>query len=82
MNEMTLPSRKKLEIQALAVLGRARYRSVREAPHNIESVRVSYEETFCLFETWMPERSSNPRSPTFQAGSFNHYIRAPAPLHT
>ena len=51
MNEMTLPSRKKLEIQALAVLGRARYRSVREASHNIESVRVSYEKTFCFFET-------------------------------
>ena len=28
-------------------------------------------ETFCSFEIWRPEWGSNPRSPTFQAGSFN-----------
>ena len=43
------------------------------APHNIESLRVSGEETFCFFETWRPEWGSNPRSRTFQAGSFNPF---------
>ena len=52
--------------------------SVTEAPHNIESLRVSWEETFCFFETWTPEWGSNARSPTFQAGSFNRCTRAPA----
>ena len=32
----------------------------------------------CFFETWLPERSSNPQSSTPQAGSFNHCTRAPA----
>ena len=45
--------------------------------HSIESLRVSGEETFCFFETWRPERGSNPRSPTFQADSCNHCTRAP-----
>ena len=32
-----------------------------------------------FFETWRPEWCWNPRSPTFQAGSFNHCTRPPAP---
>ena len=32
----------------------------------------------CFFETWGPDWGSNPRSPNFQAGSFNHCTRAPA----
>ena len=51
----------------MAVWGRARYLSVTEAPHNIESSRVSGEETCCFFETWRPEWGSSPRSTTFQA---------------
>ena len=39
------------EIRALTVWGRARYLSVTEAPHNIQSLSVSREETFCFFET-------------------------------
>ena len=35
-----------LEIWALSVWERARYLSITEAPHNIESLRVSREETF------------------------------------
>ena len=31
-----------------------------------------------FFETWRPEWDLKPRSPTFQAGSFNHCTRAPA----
>ena len=57
------------EIRTLAVWGRVRYFSFTEAPRNIESLRMSREETFCFFETWMPERGSNPRSPTSQADS-------------
>ena len=62
------------------IRARARLLSATEAPHNIESLRVSGGETFCFFETWRPEWGSNPGSPTFQAGSFNHCTRAPA-LH-
>ena len=63
------------EIRVLEVWGRARYLSstylsVTEVPHNIESLRVSGEEI-------MPEWGSNPRSPTFQADSFNHHTRDP-----
>ena len=39
----------------------------------IESLRVSGKETFCSLKL---QGQRNPRSPTFQAGSFNH--RAPA----
>ena len=59
-----------------AVWGRARYLSFTEAPHNIESLRGSGEETFFLFETWRPEWGSSWRSPILQAGSFNHCTRA------
>ena len=63
------------EIRTMAVWDRARYLLVTEAPHNIEFLRLSREETFCFFETWRPEWGSNPRSPTFQADSFNHCTR-------
>ena len=76
MNEMTLFSDTGFEIQALGVWGRARYLSVSEAPHNIESLQMSDEETFCLFDAWRPEWVSKPWSPTLQAGSSNHYTRA------
>ena len=78
MNEMALPSRHKIQIPVLAVWGRTRYLSVTEVPHNIESLRESGEETFCLFEIWMPERGSNPRFPTSQAGGFNRRTGASA----
>ena len=41
------PPDTKLEIRALAVWGRARYLSVKEAPHIIEYLRVQLEEAFC-----------------------------------
>ena len=34
-------------------------------------LRVSGKESFCFFEAWMPERGTNSRSPTFQAGKWN-----------
>ena len=70
------------EIRALAVWSRARYLSVTEAPHNIKSLRVGGEEIFCFFEIWMPELHSNPRSQTFQAGSFNHCTQISLWPHT
>ena len=65
-------------IRALAVWGRhATYRS-RRLPtiFNLHE----WAEIFCFFETWIPERGLNPRSATFQAGSFNQCTRAPALL--
>ena len=66
------------KIRARAIWGRASHLSVTEASHNIGYLRVSGEETLCFFETWRPEWGSNPRSPTFQAGSFNQCTRSPA----
>ena len=76
INEMTLILSSTHRIRK--VWGRARYLSVMEAPHNIESLRVRKEESFCFFETWRSELGSDLRSPIFQAGSFNHCTRAPA----
>ena len=75
---------KGFSIRALVVWGRARSLLVTEVPHNIESLRVSGEKTFVFFETWRPEWGSNTRSPTFQAGCFNHSTRAPpsSPVNT
>ena len=44
INDMSLPSRHR--IRGLAFWGGARHLSVTEAPHIIESLRVSGEETF------------------------------------
>ena len=40
-------------------------RSRKLPTHNIESLREIGAETVCFFETWKPERVSNPLSPTF-----------------
>ena len=77
IKEMTLPPDIEFEIRAPAVRDWARYLWVTVAPHNIKSLRVSGEETFCLFETWRPECDSNPRPPTFYTGSFSHCTRTP-----
>ena len=45
-----------------------------EAAHNIQYLQLSRGETFCFFETWMPEQETNPRSLTFLAGT-----RTPTP---
>ena len=67
MNEVSLPSRHRIRNWALLVYGRAH--SVTEAAHNIQYLRLSREETFCFFETWMPEQETNPRTLTFLAGT-------------
>ena len=72
MNEMTLPSRHMIRIWNPGNMRLSILPLVTEALHNIESLRVSEEKTVCFFESWSPEWGSNPRSPTFQAGSINH----------
>ena len=47
--------------------GRARYLSVTEIPHNINSLQVRGEETFHFFETWKPERGLNDHRQSKQA---------------
>ena len=42
VNEMTLPSDTAFEIQAIAVLGRARYLSITEDPFTSERGRISF----------------------------------------
>ena len=60
-------------------LRRTRYLSVTEAPHNF--IFTSEQGINILFfETWMPASGINPRSPTFQAGSFSLFTRVPV-LH-
>ena len=39
------------EIRAMVVPAQARYLSVKEAPHTIESLRVSVEEIYFFFGT-------------------------------
>ena len=74
MNEMTLPSR----ICKSSPGGpRPSLPLCHGGSLNIESLRVSGEETLCFFETRRPEWGSKPQSPTFQAGSFNNCIRVP-----
>ena len=68
INEMTVPSRHIIRDSSPGGLRSS------TLPLNVESLRVSGEETFCFFETWMPERGSKPRSSTFQADSFNNCL--------
>ena len=69
------PPDTELEIRVLVVWDRAHYLSATEAPHNIEYLRVSGEERFCFFETWITRAWLET---AIQAGSFNHCTRAPA----
>ena len=50
MNEMTLPSRHRIQNSSLGGL-RPSTALVTGAPHNIELLRVSGEETFWFFKT-------------------------------
>ena len=51
--------------------------SVTEAPHNMESSRVSGEEKMFLWNL-KARLGLEPRYLTFQGGSFNHCTMAPA----
>ena len=64
------------EIRALAVLGRARYLSVTEAPHNIDIHTYMGKKHFCFFQTAETENRT-PNSGVKGSGA-NRYPRAPA----
>ena len=81
MNEMTLPFRHRIRNSNPDGLRLSPLPLGYGSLPNIEFLRVSREETFCFFETWMPEWGSNPRSPTFLTGSFNHYTRVVVARH-
>ena len=66
-----------LRLQVVKRIKKKHYLLVTKASHNIESLRMSGEEQFYFQETWRPDWDWNARSPTFQAGSFNHRTRAP-----
>ena len=74
MNKMTLPSRHRIRN---SVWGRAGYLSVIEAPHKTESLQVS---GYMFLWNLNTRAGTNPRSPTFQTGSFTHCTRAPIPI--
>ena len=76
-DEMTLPSRHRIINSRPGGLRPSTLPLGHGGSSNIESSRMSGEETSCFFETWRPEWGLNPRSPTFQAGSSNPCTRAP-----
>ena len=55
------------------------YLSVRDALHDIESLRVSEEDISCFFETWMSERGGNETHDLqLSKQAANHNTRPPA----
>ena len=58
MNVMTMPFKNMIRNSSLTVWGGAHLLSVKEVPYNIESSRVSGEETFFFFETLMSARGN------------------------
>ena len=79
MNGMKMPSRHRIRNSSSGGL-RPSTLPFMEALHNTESLRGDGVETFCFFETRIPERGTNSRSPTFQAGSFNHCTSKTSPV--
>ena len=75
MNEMTLPYRHRIRNSSNGDL-RLSTLPLGNAGSPQYFLGVIREKTFCFFKTGRPEWGSNPRSPTFQAGSFNHCTRA------
>ena len=71
--DMTLPYSRRMRNSNPGGLRPSTLPLVTEAPHNIESSRVSGKEIFC----WRPEWGSSPRPPTFQAGRFYICTRSP-----
>ena len=65
-----MPSRHR--IRTLEVWGRARSRGLLTILNLYEREGKKHS---VFFETWMPDKGSNTRSPIFQAGSFNHCTR-------
>ena len=66
----------RFKTRALVVWARARYLSITEAVRNIESLRVSGEETFCFFSLKNGVQTRDIQRS--KAGNFTHCTRAPA----
>ena len=77
MTEMTLPSRQNSKFEPW--WSEAKHATSRHgsSPHT-DYFRVSRKETFVSLEPEYQSGGANPRSLTFQAGSFNPCNRAPA----
>ena len=78
MNEMTLPSRVQthdLKFQPWRSEVEHATSWSRRLPTILNVYEWAGKKKYAL--TWRPEWGLNPRSPTFQAGSFNHCTRAP-----
>ena len=75
MNEMTLSSRDRLRNSSPGGLRPARYLSVTEAPHNIESLRVSRKEALSL----LLERQSGVRTRDLRLVKQAALTNAPGP---
>ena len=74
---MTLPSRHRIRNSSFVGLRRSTLPLSHGGSPQCSIFMSERRETFCFFETWMPEQGSNSRSPTFQECSFNHRTRAP-----
>ena len=79
MNEMTQPSKDRIRNSSPGSLRSITLPLCQGGSPQYLIFTSERGKTFCFFETWRPEWGSNPRFPTFQAGSFNHCTRAPAP---
>ena len=64
------------EIRALAVWGRARYLSVKEAPHNTNFHTWMGKKQICFFQT--AEAGNRTPDSGVKGSGANHYPRAPA----
>ena len=71
MKEMTLPSRQRIQNSSPGSLRASTLPLDHRGSPQYWILRVSGEEAFCFFKTWMLDRGLKQRSPTFQAGGFN-----------
>ena len=78
MIEMTLSSRHRIRNSSPGGLGRARYLSVTEAPHNTNFHTWMGKKHLCFFET--AETGNRTRNSGVKGSGANHYPRAPAHL--
>ena len=72
---MTLPSRQRIRNSGPGGLRPSTYFLVTEAPHNIESLRVSGKKTFCFFGTWFISPRTRASFPLYWSFSKNSWSR-------
>ena len=77
MNEMTLPSKHMIVNSSSGGLRRCTLPLGHRGFPQYCMVASDRGKSILFLEIWRPEWGSNPRSPTFQAGSFNHCTSEP-----